>query len=692
VTYYGLASTTATDEDDSTTTNNAPQILSYVPSASTPSITVGSSLAFNVAASDDDGDSLSYTWQLDGSSVTNTAGSWTYTPSASDIGSHTVAVVVSDGSLTVSMTWTATVDAATTITENPVYVNSLLPDAAIKGVSVIIQGAGFSTTSSEDTVKFGSIAASSVSVVSANQIRATVPDGLSAGFNNLTVTVGSKTSSAAMFDFLNDTSSAVFVDQTAALMPSDVTLNDSSIVRLADIDGDKDLDLLIVDTASGKIHLLINNGSGVWTNETSTRISTKIYSSAVYATDVKFGDVNNDGYPDIVIAYSVMEGQSVKLLINSGTGTFTDMTSADVPVVTGNAAALDLGDVNGDGYLDIVLANRDSQDILLVNNGAGVFSIDATFVLPAIVDGSSDIKFCDVNNDGALDIITTNDEIVGASSLRNRVYLNNGLGTFIDATETLLPSDSDYSEVLDVGDINNDGNIDLVVADYTQNLIFVNTGSGVFEDKTSTLIGTNSFNSKCIKLGDMNGDGYPDIVVIGESTSSLLMNDKTGSFANNDASLKLPSYTSIPAVIGGNTVQLADVNGDGALDVIVGGASLYILTSSMTDKAPVLSAIGNQTIEVGKTLSLNINASDPNGDAIVYSAANLPTGAIFNSITKLFSWTPVASDLGDHTNVVFTATESTSSAIADSEAITISVVSTDLPVIDYYVPVDADIA
>ncbi|MDD3905132.1 MAG: FG-GAP-like repeat-containing protein, partial [Candidatus Omnitrophica bacterium] len=696
VVYYGLTSTSETNDEEeedeagaTNATNNAPVVSSYVPSASSASVTAGSSVSFSINATDADGDTLSYTWLFDGASLTNTANAWAYSPLAADVGSHTVGVVVSDGSLTTGMTWTVTVSAESAAT-GAIHINSLLPDSATKGVNVVIQGGGFSETASENIVKFGSVQASSVGVVSSNQIRATVPDGISAGFKDLTVSVGSDTSNSAMFNYLADSSSAVFINQTSSLIPAGMTLNDSSIIRLADIDGDNDIDLLVVDTTSGKLYILTNNASGVFTNETSARIPSLVYSNATHITDVKFGDINNDGYPEIVIAYSASEGQSARLLINSGTGTFTDMTSADLPMLTGDVSALDIGDANGDGYADIVVASRDSSDALLINNGSGVFTRDTAFALPVVIDGSSDIRFCDVNNDGALDIITTNNEIVSVSELRNRIYVNNGSGIFTDATETLLPADSDYSEVLDVGDINNDGNIDLVVADYTQNLIFMNTGSG-FEDKTSTLIGANYFHSNCIKLGDMNGDGYQDIVVIGDDGSSLLLNDKTGSFAANDGSIKLPNYSGIPAAVGGNSVQLADVNGDGTLDIIVGGASLYILTSSVTDKAPVLDAIGDKSVEAGKTLSFSVNASDPNGDAITYTAANLPNGATFNTTSKSFSWTPDTAAVGDYANIVFTATENTTDALADSENIKISVIS-GLPVIDYYIPDTTDIS
>ncbi|MFA5143181.1 MAG: FG-GAP-like repeat-containing protein [Candidatus Omnitrophota bacterium] len=549
----------------------------------------------------------------------------------------------------------------------PVYVTGVTPNSAIPGVAVTIQGAGFSATA-KDTVKFGDTESDTVTVVSANQICAAVPQGLPEGFTDITVSVDTVSGKMGMFDILGDTAGSVFVDQTTALLDSAISLSDSSIIRTGDVDGDKDLDLLVVDTVLKKVYLLVNDGSGRFTNGA---LPDEIKNSASIITDAALGDINGDGFPELFLTYS--EGQAIKLFSNNGAGVFT-YVSDGTPALAQDAAALDLGDVNGDGYLDIVVAVHGSQDLLLVNDCAGKFSQDTQFNLPAVIDGSSDIRFCDVDGDGRLDILTTNNEIVGSSDLRNRVYINNGSGGFTDATNALLPDDSEYSEVLDTGDVNSDGKIDLVVACFTQNLLLMNNGDGSFADKTADLMPANDFNSRDIKLGDLNGDGRLDAVVLGEDSISLYMNDKAGSFKNIDASIKLPDYRSTPALIGGQNVQLADINGDGALDIIVGGSALRILVSSAVNKPPVLDPIGNKTIGVGKELIFNINAADPNGDPLLYLAEGLPVGAAFDN--KVFSWTPAESDEDTVKNLRFIAREDNSSALQDSEDITITVSGT----------------
>lgn len=557
---------------------------------------------------------------------------------------------------------------------NNVLITNLAPNSGIPGTNIIIQGAGFDSAAPNNIVKFGSISAASVSYVSKNQLRATIPQGLSSGFTNLSVSVNGAASNSFLFDILKDISGNVFIDDTQNILPAGIALTDSSIIRLGDVDNDSDLDLFVVDTSDGSAHLFVNNGQGNFTDETSSRLPAIVNPS--FINDAVFGDLNKDGYVDIILAYS--SGQSVRLLLNDGRGNFNDVTLTNLPNVSGNAVSMDLGDSNGDGMPDIIIANNNVRDILLVNGGAGLFTIDTNFNLPAIIDGSSDIRFCDVNGDGNLDIITTNNEVVGASSLRNRVYINDGQGQFTDATESILPDDNEYSEVLDCGDIDNDGNIDVIAANYNQNAALINSGNGTFTDQTSQRIPTNDFASKDTKLGDINGDGYLDIVILGEDKMSLLLNDGQGSFSED--SIKLPDYKSTPALLGGKNVQVADINGDGCLDIIVGGGVFRILMNTAANKPPVLDHIGNKTIESGESLTFNVTAQDPNGDALMFLAGNLPNGATF--LSKIFRWTPASSDIGQHANIRFIAKEDTQFALEGSEDITILVTGSDSPIID----------
>ncbi len=92
-----------------------------------------------------------------------------------------------------------------------------------------------------------------------------------------------------------------------------------------------------------------------------------------------------------------------------------------------------------------------------------------------------------------------------------------------------------------------------------------------------------------------------------------------------------------------------------------------------TNQAPVLSAIGNKTVGEGQTLQFSISATDPDGNALTYSASNLPTGATFAPATGTFSWTPGYNQAGTYPNVLFTVTDNGTPPLSASEAITITV-------------------
>jgi hypothetical protein len=144
-------------------------------------------------------------------------------------------------------------------TETSVFITNLTPNSGIPGTDIVIQGAGFDSTPSNNAVKFGSVSADFVSYISKNQLRVTIPGSLSAGFTDLSVSVNGVSSNLFMFCVLKSTSGNVFMDKTQDVLPAGMALTDSSIVRLGDVDNDKDLDLFIVDASAGTAYLLTND-------------------------------------------------------------------------------------------------------------------------------------------------------------------------------------------------------------------------------------------------------------------------------------------------------------------------------------------------------------------------------------------------------------------------------------------------
>lgn len=491
-----------------------------------------------------------------------------------------------------------------------VIINKLTPESAAPGTYVTIQGAGFSSNPSDNTVTFGALQSGSFAVISSNQLRTQVPYGLTAGFADVSVCVNGNDSNSLNFNVLAEVFDQIFIDKTQDLLPAGINIDDitdSSVLKLADIDKQKGLDLFIADSVDNKVYLLVNDGSGKF-DDASNKLPE--LSPAYAITDAVFGDVNGDSYPDIVLTYS--EGQSVRLLVNNKSGGFTDVPS-NLPDVSGQATSLDLGDADGDGLLDIIIARSNAKDLLFINKGSGIFEEAEQFDLSGELYATSDILFTDLDGDGHPDIIAASYD---SSSIHT--YINDGNGSFADETGSRFLDNDEYTKALALGDINGDYpylSPDLVAGNYEYDSVFLNNGSGTFYDVTGEPGSIPAYYSATndVELGDVDGDGNLDLILLGEENLSLLLNDGMGYFLQ-DISLSLPDYESEPAPIGGRTVELADIDADGDLDIIIGGSSFRILENG-TSQAPVIEcwtpAYLKFSLFPGQIMAFGVRASNP---------------------------------------------------------------------------------
>ena len=129
-----------------------------------------------------------------------------------------------------------------------------------------------------------------------------------------------------------------------------------------------------------------------------------------------------------------------------------------------------LGDMDSDGDNDIVLANRAGQNRLYINDGSGTFTDISLNNLPEDNDLTWGVTLGDVDGDADIDIIFINDG-------QNRLYLNDGSGNFTDASLTNLPEDNDASRSVFLADTDGDGDADIVIANDGQNRLYLNNAS-----------------------------------------------------------------------------------------------------------------------------------------------------------------------------------------------------------------------
>ncbi|NLF24559.1 MAG: hypothetical protein GX589_02730, partial [Deltaproteobacteria bacterium] len=256
--------------------------------------------------------------------------------------------------------------------------------------------------------------------------------------------------------------------------------------------------------------------------------------------------------------------------------------------------AISLGDVNGDGILDLVTAGNTSnqgQASVLIGNGDGTFGDKHTFATETggTSNGSFAVSLGDVNGDGILDLVTAGD-VKNGSNYQGQasVLIGMGDGTFGNkrtfATET--GSGNCYSRAVSLEDVNGDGILDMVTAgsasNQGQSSVLIGRGDGTFGDKRTfaTETGSNSY-SRAASLGDVNGDGILDLVTAGRANqgqSSVLIGNGDGTFGDKRTFATETEHTSF-------AVTLGDVNGDGVLDLVTAG------TANSQARATVLTAL-----------------------------------------------------------------------------------------------------
>jgi len=266
-------------------------------------------------------------------------------------------------------------------------------------------------------------------------------------------------------------------------------------------------------------------------------------------TGVAVGDVDGDG--DIDAFVSQADKNSI-LLLNDGAGKFT---VSDQKFKPGSGVAF--GDLNGDKSLDIFITEEKSNEVWL-NDGKGVFSTSGQSLASP---ESSSVALGDLDSDGDLDAFVTN-----WNGNPDQVFLNDGNGIFTDSGQML---GNWFGTAVSLGDVDKDGDLDALVANNGESsdnapVLWLNDGTGMFTDSTQRLGFTNAY---AAVLGDLDGDGDLDAFIANSShnganpADKVWLNDGKGIFF--DSGQNLGTFYSL-------TASLADLDGDGDLDSVTG--------------------------------------------------------------------------------------------------------------------------
>lgn len=349
----------------------------------------------------------------------------------------------------------------------------------------------------------------------------------------------------------------VFRDRSAERLPATVgRLGRSMDAEPVDIDADGDPDWVVAKEFGANV-VLVNDGTGRFTDGSDARLPRGVHDSE----DVAAADFDGDGDVDLV---SVSEDDARhELYLNDGRGFFAD-TSDRIPVAT-VANAVQVIDLDDDGDADLVIGNA-GPNTALRNDGTAHFSDATADILPPGDETTQDLAFGDVDADGDADLVEANED-------GNRLLLNNGSGRFAvaPAGRLPLPPAGEETRGVELGDVDGDGDLDVFFANVTfarqrppQDRLLFNDGAGGFRDVTATHLPAAALNTAGAALADLDGDDAPDLALAYAfgGNHAIWRNDGTGRFTDVTADL-----VPVPVRGDGVAVATADVDRDGLVDI-----------------------------------------------------------------------------------------------------------------------------
>jgi hypothetical protein len=391
-----------------------------------------------------------------------------------------------------------------------------------------------------------------------------------------------------------------------------------------------------------------------WT-PTVTFSSQQTFSAGTMPVAVAIGDFNGDGRPDLVVANR--SDNTVSVFVNTtGPGAGGADFAAQQTFATGSQPfAVAVGDFNGDGRLDLAVANiGDSTVSVLLNTtpaGSATLSFGTQQTFAVGPNQPFAVAVADVNGDGRPDLAVTNFGSNTVSVLLNTTPAGAGSVSFA-AQQTFATSN--FPHGVAVADVNGDGRPDLVVANSSDNSVGVllNTtpaGSGTvsFAAKQTFAVGTAPFG---VAVGDFNGDGRPDVAVINQldKTVSVLLNTT----AAGAGTATFAGQQTFATGTSPDEVAVADLDGDGRPDLVVtnaGSSSVSVQLNTTAVGATTLSFAGQQTFAVGSA-PIGVAVGDFNGDGRPdLAASNFGTtmtpgttvSVLLNTTAPFASTTPV---------------------------------------------------
>lgn len=342
-------------------------------------------------------------------------------------------------------------------------------------------------------------------------------------------------------------------------------------------------------------------GGAVGTGE-FTGVFNRTASQGYVTSSVNLGDINGDGVLDLVTAGNGFGSGYATVRTGTGAGAFGEARYFATEQYTSSDSQL--ADINGDGILDLITAGRATINghgyaTARLGDGSGSFNNAISY---ATGDIAYDLEVVDLNGDDKLDLITS-----GAGS-QVIVRLGDGSGSF--GTAQTFTGISTFNIAL--GDVNGDELLDLVGDQGGEVRVHLGDGAGSFN--FGSTFASLSGNARDSELVDLNQDGTLDLVLMENSVASVFLGNGVGSFTF------LQTLSVGP--IAGRQLDVADVNGDGLLDILYSGPN-----ASLDGYVGVLLGDGNGSFDTFTSFATGsdgfaITTGDVDGDGILDVVTN----------------------------------------------------------------------
>jgi len=370
-------------------------------------------------------------------------------------------------------------------------------------------------------------------------------------------------------------------------------------LAIADIDLDGDLDVLVV----------MEPGWNVIRNDGGGDFSVIVHGSDDFGRSIATGDFNHDGYPDFLVGNNWGAGNEAKIMLNNGAGSFSLWEDSPLAGVNNPAEDVFAGDLNGDNYDDFVIYAPNGESYIYLNDRLGGFDEHVWTLEEGIAENQ--MAVFDYDGDGDLDLYEY-----------THFYKNDGLGNFTYSNQS-VPWLAGMN-LVGTADFDGDGDQDVIVSNIMDSEVevFQNLGRGIFSEESLVVYGGGAGYS--VAVGSFNGDGAVDFLEVAGPASAMITNsggslfeetpvDGLGSYveavfdADNDGDMDLWTGT-----FGQRTIKLNQ--GDGHYNDVVVEDSVGL--EGMVYKAEAIDVDNDGDFDIVEAVRDGVNAlyfNDGNG-------------------------------------------------------------------------------